>query len=144
MKRFLVVLVVLSLAFASSALEVALMDADGKPFVAEGRVAFHVERNADDRGVETVRCQLTGLVDATQRLQIVATETVPGATVVWNGNKEIPVKKATFRRAAPSQEVPFRASYWARLFSSMPRLKAVSMGASFSRSTCRISTVKYR
>ena len=104
MKRFLVVLVVLSLAFASSALEVALMDADGKPFVAEGRVAFHVERNADDRGVETVRCQLTGLVDATQRLQIVATETVPGATVVWNGNKEIPVKKATFRQ-------PLLASY---------------------------------
>ena len=98
MRKFLAVLVVLVLTFASSALEVALTDANGKPFTAAGRVAFHVERNVDDRGVETVRCQLTGLVDATQKLQIVATEDVRGAKTVWDGRDAIPVAKAKFVR----------------------------------------------
>ena len=57
MRRYLAVLAVLILTFASSALEVALTDADGKPFAAEGRVAFCVERSVDANGVETVRCQ---------------------------------------------------------------------------------------
>ena len=98
MRRFLAVLVVLILTFASSALEVALTDANGRPFTAAGRVAFHVERNVDDCGVETVRCQLTGLIDATQQLQIVATEDVRGVETVWDGRDAIPVAKAKFVR----------------------------------------------
>ena len=82
MRKFLAILFVLAFPVLSSALEVALTDADGKSFAAEGRVALHVERNVDDCGVETVRCQLTGLVDATQKLQIVATEDVHGAVTV--------------------------------------------------------------
>ena len=98
MRRFWSVLVVLILTFTSSALEVFLADADGKPFAAEGRVTFRVERNVDDRGVETVRCQLTGLTDATQKLQVVAAEDVRGAATVWDGKDEIPVAKAKFVR----------------------------------------------
>jgi hypothetical protein len=97
MKRFAAV-VAIAASLACCGFEVTLTDVGGKAFDHAGRVDFRQERSVGANGVETIRCTLTGMADATQMVLVVAKEDVPGATTVWDGNREFPKAKAAFTR----------------------------------------------
>ena len=81
MKQLVFCLVAAILSGAGFSFEVTLSDAAGRPFAPEGRVAMRQQRQTDASGVETIRCTLTGLADATQLVRAVVSAELPGARI---------------------------------------------------------------
>ena len=98
MKRSVICSSLLAFSVSCFGFEVAITDASGKHFDIAGKVDFRQERHADANGVETIRCILTGISDATQLVRVVASEHVHEAATVWDGLKEIPLSKASFEQ----------------------------------------------
>ena len=83
-------------AMTGGAFEVTLTDDAGRPFADTAKADFRMTRTRDAGGVETVRCLLRSKTDERLLLKVVASDRLDGATVVWDGQDEVPKAKAAF------------------------------------------------